>query len=555
MKTLYKISSITCLLILLVMAFSLVSCNDKLNETVYSNLTAENFWQTKGDALAGLYSTYTLSNEFGAHNRMFFVTTDMLTDDMDDEYSNTEAERRQFQTYSYSPLNSYINNAWVALYKAIAQSNVVIEKVPQIKGMTLTDQNTVVGEARFLRALEYFYLVQLWGPVPLDTIAVSNITETKIRRSSVDSVYNLIVGDLKYAENNCADNAPEIGRATKWAAKSLLGKVYLTMAGPFTSRKADMLSLAETKLREVVNSKRFSLVPNIISYFDITKKGSSEAIYEDWQLGDASSQVGSFMHRNALPSTISPPEITKMVTPGYKAWSPTPDLWSKFKTTDDRLKMYFTWYIKKNSDGTFKIQQYNVPYIAKYVDSLTVARDAKANNLPIIRYSDVLLMYAEVLNELNMVNTGDANHDQYYYINLVRQRAFYSKPVGYSAVKTMPLVNFRDTVMLERRLELAHEGQRLFDMKRTGTYISVMTDLAAKNKVLLSTTPPTYKTIYPGGSYPNPTGTVFYNSGSYTFTVDFFKNTKMVGPQPFQVLYPIPTAQLQIYDIGQNTGY
>jgi len=555
MKTLYKNSSIKCLLILLLMAFSLVSCNNKLNETVYSNLTAENFWQSETDALAGLYSTYTLSNEFGAHNRVFFQTTDMITDDMDYYYAGSDAGLKQLQTSSYSPLNTYINTVWVALYKTIAQSNVVIEKVPHIVGMTAVDQNTIIGEARFLRALEYFYLVQLWGAVPLDTIAVSNVADTKIPKSLVDTVYKLIVSDLKFAETNCADNAPELGRATKWAAKSLLGKVYLTMAGPFSNRKSDILILAEAKLKEVINSKRFSLVPNIISYFDITKKGSSEAIYEEWQLGDVSPAVGSFMHRNCLPANISNPAVTKLLTPGYSSWSPTPDLWSKFNPKDDRLKMYYTWYIKRNSNGTFNIQQQNCPYIAKYVDSLTLARDAKANNLPIIRYSDVLLIYAEVLNELNTVNTEDANHDQYYYINLVRQRAFYSQPTGFYAVKTMPQSNFRDTLMLERRLELAHEGQRLFDMKRTGTFISGMNALAANNRALLASTPPTFKTSYPAGSYPNPTGTVYYNAGTYTFIASYFASTKMVGPQPYQILYPIPYVQLQVYDIGQNTGY
>jgi hypothetical protein len=222
---------------------------------------------------------------------------------------------------------------------------------------------------------------------------------------------------------------------------------------------------------------------------------------------------------------------------------------------DDRLKMYFTYYVKKSSDGTYKVTPYNVPYIAKYVDSTTIDRDWKANNLPVLRYADVLLSYAEVLNELGTVNAGDANHDQYYYLNLVRKRAFSSNPNAHVyADMSLSQSQFRDSVMLERRLELAHEGQRLFDMRRTGTYISGMGALAATNASLLSS-PPTFTSSYPAGVYPNPSGPKPYAGGTITFTADYFKNTKMAGPQPFQALHPIPGSQLQIYNIGQNQGY
>ena len=541
-----------CLVVIMVQASS---CKKYLQENIYSNISQSNFWQTGNDAIAGLHATYTLSNQFGVHDRAFFVITDMLTDDMDDEYSNTEVERRQLQTYTYSPFNSYFNTAWVELYKAIAQANAVIAKVPGITAMSLTDRNTVVGEARFLRALEYFYLVQLWGENPLDTIVVSDIAATQIPKSPVDSIYSLIVQDLRFAEANCADGAPEKGRATKWAAKALLGKVYLTMAGPFIKRNTTWLTLAETELRDVINSKKFSLVPYIIDYFDVRKKGSTEAIYEEWALGDVSESLGSFMHRNALPSSITDASISQLKTPGYKAWSPTPDLWSHFLSDDDRLKMYYTYYIKKNSDGTYKVTPYAVPYIAKYVDSTTTDRDWKANNLPVIRYADVLLLYAEALNELGTVNTGDGNHDQYYYLNMVRQRAFSSNPNAHLyADRSLSQSQFRDSLMLERRLEFAHEGQRLFDMRRTGTFISGMNGLAARN-ASLSSSPPTFTSSYPAGVYPNPSGPKPYPGGTITFAADYFRNTKMTGPQAFQALHPIPGNQLQIFDIGQNQGY
>ena len=526
-----------------------------LDEKVYSSISEENFWQNANDAKAGLYGAYTLALSFGPRDcRNFFMLTDMTTDDMDDEYKNTEDDRRKIQNFNFSPNNPYFNNSWVSLYKTIAQTNAIIANVPKIGTMSATEKNTIVGEAKFLRALQYYYLVQLWGSVPLDTIVVKTIEQTKMPKAPAQDIYDLIVKDLQFAEANCSDAPLAAGRATKWSAKSLLGKVYLILAGPFSNRNTEMLQLAEAKLKEVISSNRFSLVPNIVDYFDINKKNNPEVIFDHYTLGDVSDRVGSFMHRNFLPGSVSAPEVTKLATTGYAAWTPTTDLFSLYRPQDDRLKWYSGFYIKKNSDGTFKIQQYNVPYIFKYVDSTTTARDYKANNLPVLRYADVLLMYAEVLNELGIPGVGG---NQYYYLNLVRKRAFSTNPNAYLVADgSLSKEQFRDTLMTERRLELAHEGQRLFDLKRTGTYISTMTALANKDKALLASSPqPSFKLAYPAGVYPNPGGPKAYPAGSITFTSDFLKNSKQEAPQDYQLVYPIPTLQLQAYDIGQNTGY
>ncbi|HEX7903967.1 MAG TPA: RagB/SusD family nutrient uptake outer membrane protein [Chitinophagaceae bacterium] len=551
-----KLKTFFTMIIPVLLLMAMAGCKKNfLEENLYSDISSANFWKNASDAKAGLNAAYTLALSFGPRDcRNFFMLTDVVTDDMDDEYKNSEDERRQIQNFNFSPNNSYFNNSWVSLYKTVAQTNAIIENVPKIETMTEADKNVIVGEAKFLRALQYYYLAQLWGSVPLDTIEVKVIAQTQIPKSPVAAVYDLIVRDLQFAETNCADAPPAIGRASKWAAKSLLAKMYLILAGPFSNRNAAMLQQAETKLREVVSSNRFSLVPKIIDYFDINKKVNTESLFEHYTIGDVSDRVGSFMHRNFLPGSVSAPEVTKLATSGYAAWTPTTDLWSLYRPQDDRLKWYGSYYIKKNSDGTFKLTQYNVPYIFKYVDSNTVARDYKANNLPVLRYADVLLMYAEVLNELGTVGVGG---NQYYYFNLVRKRAFSSNPTAYVlADGSCTQAQFRDSLMKERRLEFAHEGQRLFDLKRTGTYIQTMTSLAARDQAQLAASPvPTFKASYPGGVYPNPTGPVTYAAGTITFTSDFLKNSKLVGPQSYQLVYPIPYLQLQAYNIGQNDGY
>lgn len=544
------------ILSLLLLVILIAGCKKSyLDETVYSDVSSVNFWKNSGDAKSALYAAYTLALSYGPRDcRNFYMTTDMITDDMDDAYNNSEDERRQIQNFNFSPNNSYFNNSWVSLYKTVAQANALIENVPKVEGMSASEKNVIVGEARFLRALEYYYLVQLWGSIPLDTIEVKTIDQALMQKASVEDIYKLIVRDLEFADANCADAPPAVGRASKWAAKSLLAKVYLILAGPFSDRNTKYLELAEAKLREVISSNRFALTPKIIDYFDINKKNNTEVLFDHYTIGDVSDRVGSFLHRNFLPGTISSSDLTKLATSGYGAWTPTPDLWTLYQPQDDRLLWYRSSYVKKNSNGTYSNTAYNVPWIFKYVDSSTVARDYKANNLPVLRYADVLLMYSEVLNELG--TSGPAGN-QYHYLNLVRKRAFSSNPNAYVlADGSLSKVQFRDTLMKERRLEFAHEGQRLFDLKRTGTYISTMTALANKDKAMLASSPvPTFKGAYPGGVYPNPTGPVTYPSGTVTFTADFLKNAKIIAPQPYQMVLPIPQAQLQAFDIGQNPGY
>lgn len=551
--------NITKAIIVLVLLMS-GSCKKFLNENQYSNISPENYFQTEKDAVGALATTYYLSTQFGSGNRMFFILTDMVTDDMDN--TATEAARKQLSSYSWSSSNTYFQSAWTALYKTIEQANLVIQRVPDIDVVfTTTTKDVILGEAKFLRALQYFYLVQLWGSVPMPTVAPEVIAETHVPKSPANDIYNLIISDLMYAESVLDWTPRATGAATRGAAKSLLGKVYLTLAGPFSNRNNDYLVLAEAKLREVIESGKYDLVPVYADYFDINKKVSSEAIYEHTAVGDADASVGSFMFYQCTPGSINNCWLNGTIhyigANGQGSWTATPGLWFSFKDKDVRKQMHLTWKVDGSKAPTYTINAFSAPYIFKYLDFKTVYRDTKANNLPVMRYADVMLMYAETLNELTMTNIDDG-HDRYWYINQVRQRAFYGNTSSLDATVAPGLSkdDFRNAVMLERRLEFAHEGQRLFDLKRTGTFISAMTDYVAEyapkaanasteiNNGLYSNT---YTATYPNATSPT-TKTV-------KFSTSFLTNTKIVAPEPKDTLFPIPILELQTYDIGQNPGF
>jgi len=554
-----NIRNITVTILVFVLLVS-SSCKKFLTEDLYSNISPDNYFQTEKDAVGALATTYYFSTQFGSGNRMFFILTDMLTDDMDNVA--TEAARKQLTSYSWSSSNTYFQSSWTALYKTIEEANLVIQRVPDINvNFTTTTKDVVIGEARFLRALQYFYLVQLWGSVPMPTVAPTAISETHVPKSSTSDIYNLIISDLMYAET-VLDWTPRVtGAATRGAAKALLGKVYLTLAGPFSNRNNDYLVLAEAKLREVIESGKYDLVPVYADYFDINKKGSVEAIYEHTAVGDADASVGSFMFYQTTPGSINNCWLNGTIhfigSNGQGAWTATPGLWFSFNDKDVRKQMHLTWKVDGSKAPSYSISAFAAPYIFKYLDFKTVYRDTKANNLPVLRYADVLLMYAEVLNELGITNVQDG-HDRYWYINQVRLRAFYGNTSSPDAIIASGLSkeDFRTSVMLERRLEFAHEGQRLFDLKRTGTFISTMTDYATEYAPKAANA----STEINNGSYSNTYTATYPNATSPTtktvkFNTSFLTNTKIVAPDPKDTLFPIPILELQTYDIGQNPGF
>ncbi|MEO9020917.1 MAG: RagB/SusD family nutrient uptake outer membrane protein [Ginsengibacter sp.] len=347
--------------------------------------------------------------------------------------------------FSANSLNDNIRRDWADAYGIIGNINIAI---PQIQACTdpalsATRKGQILGESRFMRAFTYFDMVRLFGKLPLilQPADLSNsenlIKSTFVPQSSVDSVYDAILQDLWYAKDNVQDdNVPSDKMVvTKGAVNSILAKVYATMPTP------NWDSVAYYCDKVIPN---YSLVPDFNFLWDNNHKNSSEAIWEFNYVGY--SEIG-----NWIPS--------QFMTSGWKKFStPTNDLVNTYRAEGDSVRLHasITFVNYGWSDPYWKDPN-NYPILSKYNDPNNGINDFYA-----IRLADILLLRAEAYN-----NKGDIN-DAATFVNKVRTR------VGLPNTTASSQSDMTLAIAKERRLELAFEGQRRFDLLRTGRAIDVM---------------------------------------------------------------------------------
>ncbi|WP_158617942.1 RagB/SusD family nutrient uptake outer membrane protein [Chitinophaga lutea] len=370
-------------------------------------------------ASSGLYSTINFNDVYLPYIGLY----------VDEILPNTSAAEALVYSSSIIPSNNtFVYSLWKKLYAGIYQANVIIENVPDNLLLSDTVRARAEGEARFVRAFQYFHLVNIWGDVPL-------INSSDIRfglnapRTEAKEVYKFILSDLKIAKILLKEQYPgeERARATKWAAIALLARVYLTLGD---------WSNAELEASSIINSGFFTPLPMASTAFF---KGSKETILQIWNQGGFTSLGGAL-----VPSTANT----------VPTFSITDSLIMSFDTADERRR---SW-IKDVSIGS---KTYRYPY--KYRNR-TVTSGTNGEYLIIQRASEMYLVRAEATAQLGKM--GDAARD----INVVRARA---------NVKPMDSILSKEDclaiIFKERRKEFFVEGWlRFFDLKRTGQIDHVM---------------------------------------------------------------------------------
>jgi tetratricopeptide (TPR) repeat protein len=348
---------------------------------------------------------------------------------------------------SFSPLSIF----WNASYRSIAECNIILTRGPKVV-MDANLQNRYLAEAKFIRALNYFNLVRIYGDVPLVTTELVNYKDAyEYGRQPVSTVYAQIIKDLTEASTVLSPSytGADIGRATSWAAKALLGKVYLTQ-GKYTEALAELTA--------VIGSTKYTLLSNYNSVFDPANEMNSEIIFAV-RYSRGAIGLGSGFGGNMLPSN-SGTAIVPSGAPNGSYNSQMPELAALYAANDNR---------KAISTGFYAAGQPTAYYSQKFIDKVTTSSSDAENDWIVIRYADVLLMQAEALNELNRTLEAEP------YLNLVHQRALPTPIVGLSQA------NMRLAIENERRLELSFEGHRWFDLVRTGRAIAVMNAHFAAN--------------------------------------------------------------------------
>ena len=347
---------------------------------------------------------------------------------------------------------------WNASYKSIAQSNLVIGNGATV-AMDETLRSRYLAEAKFIRALNYFNLVRLFGDVPLVTTPLGDYKESyNYGRQPVADVYAQIVKDLTEAAAALpsGNSGADVGRVTSGAADALLGKVYLTQK---------KYSEALTALNKVTG---YSLLTDFNSVFSISTEMNNEIIFAV-RYSRTLPGLGNTIGINMLPSTVN-----MAGSPGARYNTEMPE-WASLYSAEDKRAAVSAVYSAGGLPTAY--------YCAKFVDAQATAAANAENDWIVLRWADVLLMKAEALNELNPAPTVEA----FTAINEVRQRA------GLTPLADLTQSAFRTAVETERRLELCLEGHRWFDLVRTGRAVEVMNAHFQSSTAYYGTTPPVLK--------------------------------------------------------------
>ena len=484
------------------------SCNeDFLDTTDPTRVGADLFYQTPTQlqqALNGIYgqlqgitNTAYLFKEFNTDN----TTLDFSPVDRGGAVG--------WEAFEFSTVNSGtgdISNLWNTYYSSLYNINFALEKLAASPTIDAAAKAEVEGQLKFLRAYYYFDLILYFGDVVLVTSTLKTPNEAfELLRSPESDVYAQIISDLNDATSMLPASYPtaKLGSATKGAALTLLGKVYLT--------RKDYAN-AESTLRQVL-TLGYALYTDYADNFNPTKKNGIESIFEvqyqgDNDLGEHSNFQYVFIPRlsqgaiTGFPSTV-----------GGGRNIPTNDIIADYEPGDLRkdvsLKEGYT-----NSAGVY----IPIPYVNKYNHPHTIVNRTNSN-WPVFRYADVLLMLAEIINE-----QAGPTSEAYDFLNEVRERADLDPLSG------LDQDSFRDAVLHERRIELAFENHRWLDLKRTKT----PEELAA------------FMNVYGAAEKADPTvdrGGISFNALDYVY-------------EPHEYLFPIPAAQILINDkLSQNTGY
>lgn len=474
---------------LVILLFSSSCKKSFLDLAPIAQQNGSNFYKTAEDMKNALTAAYGGLQYSGMYYSSMHIIGDLRSDNTEITDVSAGADQDAVDKFQNLTTNSISSTTWAGHYQAIQSANIVIEKIKAVN----MDENLkarYTGEARFLRALMYFNLVRIFGDVPLVTEIISNPEDGyKYKRESVENVYNQIINDLKDAESilSYEYTGVDIGRATKGAAMSLLGKVYLTQ---------NKWELAAQKLKEVIdqtNLNKYQLLPAYASVFGIANENGRESIFEVQFKKGANGEGSPFTNQFAPIGSG-----TAVVAIGNPLGQniPTANMNNTYEANDLRkaVSMRNTYVLGGNT------VTYN--YIVKYSGTPAAYLDSD-NNWIVLRYADVLLMYAEALNEIGYVPDGPA----FGYLNQIRARAGLALKTSNNAVAALKVVDqaaFRAAIEQERRVELAFEGHRWFDLVRTGRALAVLAPLGMQAHHVVFPIPQSQVEINPGVITQNP---------------------------------------------------
>jgi starch-binding outer membrane protein, SusD/RagB family len=447
------------------------SCKKEfLDRDPIGKLTSATFFQTEEQAVQSINAIYQQMRVWETHAFGFLGTTDIMSDDADKGSTVNDALYiKELDDFAHGTDNAAVKAVWTGYFQGVARANIAIDKIPAIK-MNEKLKERLIGEAKFLRAYYYFNLVRWFGDIPLITKPLSP-SEFSQRRVAAADIYKQIEKDWLEAAAVLPEKSQypssEMGRVTKGAAKSFLAKMYLTI-GDFTK--------AEQFATEVINSKEYSLFPSYGDQFLIENENCSESIFEIQATLINGETLGS-LQWNQIQGVRGTPNL------GWGFNRPSDNLVAAYEPGDPRREATILYVGEVLPDGSALVEDnpemFNERYNQKaFTPQHLGFQENSPGNVRIFRYADLLLIAAEAKNENN--KSGEA----ITILNDIRKRARGTLPANLvlpdlsSKGKDLD----RQAIWKERRIELAMEQHRWFDLIRQKRAADVM-QKAGKNFV------------------------------------------------------------------------
>lgn len=442
-------------LIIILLFFN--SCLSFLEEDNKSTITQENYFINANQAQTAVIGAYTGLNTFIMRSN--YGESPFISIELPVGHSKTlgqSAHNNNLIGQRSAATELPFKHVWVGFYKAIANANQVIEKLPEVN-MDDNKKKSLMGEVYFLRAFYYYHLVRLYGDIPLITDIMTTANPNFYpERTSVDKIYEQIVSDLKNAETSGLPNYDPNGKVCLGMVKSLMASVYLTMAGFPLNKGGEYYTLAANKAEEVIDGGWYSPLFSDYAYLhDRAHKLKNEFILQV-QVLMGTNDLGT----NGIAQLIIPEKsgISKFADE-YGSLTPIDAFVESYETGDKRARekqYFFSSYIKNGIEikfGGYGLYKYWLE------EAAGENGDQKSDeNWTLLRLPEIMLIYAEATNEVN----GPTDKALQQLIT-IRNRAELSTP----ALGTFTKETFREFIWKERYHELAYENKAYFDIQRT----------------------------------------------------------------------------------------
>ncbi|WP_057936586.1 RagB/SusD family nutrient uptake outer membrane protein [Algoriphagus resistens] len=482
---------------------SLTSCMDEfLKESPDDRFVITNFYSSQSDAEAAVAAVY--EKLYALYERNMFILNELPADTEKNGLGMPNQYLQNLEFLRHTSENQFTREMWLQCYSGIARANTAIINIPGIE-MDEQVRARLVGEAKFLRALYYFNLVRFYGDVPM-ILKLESVEDALGPRTPVAEVYQQIIKDLTDAEGSlpATYNENNTGRASKGAAKILLGKVYLTM---------HEYAKSVEKLAEVINNEGeygYGLHENFSDNWNPATENGKEMVFSIEFMDPPGNGNGAMVLQGPKYSLPGGFAVLGLVN-SNEADIPTRDLYDRYTDDDERKDGTFRTDFVSLIDGS--VHTSTIPIYTKYWEENESNPNNSDANMHVIRYADAILMYAEALNEVGQAEPAAMQ------LNRIMERAYNSTSHN---VTGMGVDELRELIYQERHKELAMEGHRWFDLVRTGRFIQRMKEHAA------------------------------YEAGvAESNKVEIAQNIK-----DYMVLMPIPQREIDLNpELSQNDGY